>query len=115
MQARLLIALALLAGAVAVGGCSVGPQDAQDGSATLAVTRDFGARRILAAREDPIPGGETVMRFLQRKADVASRYGGRFVNAIEGTRSGARDGRRYDWFYFVNGIEADTGAAERKL
>ena len=54
------------------------------------------------------------MRFLQRKADVETRYGGRFVNAIEGVRSQTDGGARRDWFYFVNGIEADKGAAERK-
>ena len=79
------------------------------------MTRDFGAQRLLQARVDPVPGGETVMRFLTRKADVDTRYGGRFVNAIEGVRSQAEGGARRDWFYFVNGIEADTGAAEREV
>jgi hypothetical protein len=37
------------------------------------------------------------------------------VNAIEGVRSDEQGGRRLDWFYFVNGIEADVGAAERKV
>ena len=55
------------------------------------------------------------MRFLSRKADVDTRYGGRFVNAIEGLRSETEGGTRRDWFYFVNGIEAETGAAEREL
>ena len=30
------------------------------------------------------------MRFLQRNAEVDTGYGGRFVNAIEGVRSGSR-------------------------
>ena len=55
------------------------------------------------------------MRFLPRKADVDTRYGGRFVNAIEGVRSQAEGGTRRDWFYYVNGIEADKGAAEREV
>jgi hypothetical protein len=55
------------------------------------------------------------MRFLTRKADVETRYGGRFVNAIKGIRSQSGGGGRRDWFYFVNGIEAGTGAAERKV
>jgi hypothetical protein len=115
MKAPLWIALALLAAAAAFGGCSVGAGDPQKGSATLVATRDFGDRRIVSASEDPIPGGETVMRFLSRKADVDTRYGGRFVNAIDGTRSAIRQGRRFDWLYYVNGIEADKGAAEQEV
>jgi hypothetical protein len=106
--------LALLASAT-LAGCSVGSDSADKGSATLTVTRDFGANRLVTAREDPVPGGETVLRFLSRKADVETRYGGRFVNAIEDVRSQAGGGGRRDWFYFVNGIEADKGAAERKV
>ena len=93
----------------------MGSGDPQDGGAALTVTRDFGAQRLLQTRVDPIPGGETVLRFLAREADVETRYGGRFVNAIEGVRSQAEGGARRDWFYFVNGIEADKGAAEREV
>lgn len=101
---------------VTLAACGVGAGGSQDGSATLTVTRDFGAQRLFLARQDPIPEGETVLRFLTRKAkDVETRYGGRFVNAIDGVRSQAGGGERRDWFYFVNGIEADTGAAERKV
>ncbi len=113
MRRARLVALAALATVLA--GCSVGSDNPQEGSAALTVTRDFGAKRLLQAREDPVPGGETVLRFLSRKADIETRYGGRFVNAIEGVRSQAAAGTRRDWFYFVNGIEADKGAAERKV
>jgi hypothetical protein len=112
---RLAIALAVLAGAITLGGCSLGAEESQKGGASMVVTRDYGSQRILRDAEDPIPGGETVMRFLMRNADVDTRYGGRFVNAIEGTRSATRGGHRFDWFYYVNGIEADTGAAERRV
>jgi hypothetical protein len=101
--------------AFVAAGCSIGPGDSQEGGATLTITRDFGARRLVQTTVDPIPAGETVMRFLSREADVETRYGGRFVNAINRLRSGSDGGRRRDWFYFVNGIEADVGAAEREL
>ena len=56
------------------------------------------------------------MRFLQRRAKVETRYGGRFVEEINGVRSGRPNGgARRDWFYFVNGIEADVGAAEHEV
>jgi hypothetical protein len=113
---RAVVAALITLIALMLAACSVGAGDPQDGSAALVVTRDSGAQRLLAAREDPIPEGETVLRFLTRKVkDVQTRYGGRFVNAIHGVRSRTDGSTRRDWFYFVNGIEADTGAAEREV
>ena len=40
-------------------------------------------------------------------------YGGRFVQAIEGIAGSLS--KREDWFYFVNGLEADRGAVEYRL
>jgi hypothetical protein len=113
---RLAYAAALLVlAALAVGACSVGSGDSDPAGATLTVSRDFGRRVLVQQRADGVPDGETVMRFLQRHAEVDTGYGGRFVNAIEGVRSGRGAGAQRDWFYYVNGIEADTGAAERKV
>ena len=55
------------------------------------------------------------MRLLQRTFDVTTRFGGNFVQEIDGVSGGREDGRRVDWFYYVNGIESSTGAGERKL
>jgi hypothetical protein len=107
-------ALLVLAG-LAAGGCTVGAGEPDSEGATLTVTRDFGRRVLLEQRADTVPGGETVMRFLQRRTDVDTGYGGRFVDAIAGLRSGRARGERRDWFYYVNGTEADTGAAEREV
>jgi len=49
-----------------------------------------------------------VMRLLERSFQVSTRYGGGFVESINGL-SGTSD--RRDWFYYVNGIEAPLGAA----
>jgi hypothetical protein len=108
-------ALLVLLVAVALGACGVGSGDSDPEGATLTVSRDFGRRVLTEKRAETVPGGETVMRFLQRYADVDTGYGGRFVDAIEGLRSGSRRGERRDWFYYVNGIWADAGAAEREV
>ena len=55
------------------------------------------------------------MRLLQRSFDVKTRFGGNFVQEIDGVSGGREDGRRVDWFYYVNGIESSEGAGERKL
>ncbi|HXY81050.1 MAG TPA: DUF4430 domain-containing protein [Gaiellaceae bacterium] len=93
--------VALLAGCGSAGG---------RGRATLWVTRDEG-RTVLLVRA--VPAGETAMQALEREATISTRYGGRYVQAIDGV-SGSLSSR-HDWFYFVNGIEADRGAAEYVL
>jgi hypothetical protein len=105
--------LALLA--VALGGCGLGAGESEGGGASLTVTRDFGTREVGAGTADPIPGGETVMRMLQRDFEVETRYGGGFVQQINGIAGGRENGRPVDWFYYVNGILAEDGAAAHKL
>ena len=50
------------------------------------------------------------MRLLQRDFEVETRYGGNFVQEIDGLAGGREGGRRVDWFYYVNGIESGVGA-----
>lgn len=107
-------ALLILALALPLAGCGVGAGE-ENGGATLTVTRDFGFERVGRAERDSVPGGETVMRLLQRDFDVDTRYGGGFVDEINGVAAGREEGRRVDWFYYVNGIESGAGAAERRV
>jgi hypothetical protein len=114
MRRLLLSALLLGLLATVAASCSINA-GAEKGPARLLVTRDFGERRVLSATEDPIESGETVMRLLLRNARIETRYGGRFVNVVNGISSKTKGAQRLDWFYYVNGIEADVGAAERKV
>jgi hypothetical protein len=66
---------------------------------------------MLVAKQ--VPAGLTAMQALDRVADVHTRYGGRYVQAIDGL-AGSLSSRR-DWFYFVNGYEGDRSAAEYRL
>jgi hypothetical protein len=50
------------------------------------------------------------MRLLARNARVATSYGGGFVQSIDGLAGGGSGGH-FDWFYYVNGVEAARGAA----
>ena len=108
--------VALLALAIVLAGCGgEGDTDApaQAGereTATLWVTRDRGAEVIL---EKQVSAGQTVLQALDREADVETRYGGRFVQSVNGIE-GSLD-RRQDWFYFLNGIEPSIGSAEATL
>ena len=108
------VVLALLV-ALLLGSCGLGEGEPErGGGAELRITRDFGQERLQVATLGRVTEGQTVMRFLRSVAKVETRYGGGFVQSIDGLSGSARGGRR-DWFYFVNGIEAPVGAAERRL
>jgi Domain of unknown function (DUF4430) len=92
---------------VALAGCG---STNTKGSATLWITRDRGQHVLLV---DKVKAGQTAMQALQHAAKVKTSYGGRFVQSIDGV-SGDRSAGR-DWFYFVNGYEADRGAADYTL
>jgi hypothetical protein len=107
--------LALLAAAaLAAAGCGVGAGSAPSG-ARLVVTEDYGRGPVIDAAGAKAGGSDTVMRFLQRNAKVTTRYGGGFVQSIAGRAGGTRGGRPVDWFYYVNGVEAENGSASRRL
>jgi hypothetical protein len=53
------------------------------------------------------------MQALDRELDVHTSYGGRFVQSIEGVKGEASKQR--DWFWFLNGIEADRSGADYRL
>ena len=98
-----------------VAGCGFG-EGAERGDVTLTVTRDFGNERLhQGIDEETANEGSTAMRLLQANYEVETRYGGGFVQAIDGIAGGREDGRQADWFYYVNGIEAPIGAAERRV
>jgi hypothetical protein len=81
-----------------------------ESDATLWVTQDRGGEVVL---ERAVSSGVTVMRALGAEADVETSYGGRFVESVEEIADDA--GAKRSWFYFVNGIEADRGAAEYRV
>jgi hypothetical protein len=98
----------LLAAACLLSGC--GEEAAGEGTAKLWITRDRGAEVLL---DTTVPAGIPALEALRRKADVETRYGGRFVQAIDGIEGDVSG--QHDWFFFVNGYEADVGAADYEL
>jgi hypothetical protein len=106
---------AAAATAAAAAGCGLGPGSASKGTATLTVTRDYGARRLATARESDPAASETVLRFLDRNARITTRYGGGFVQSIDGVAGTEASGRRFDWFFYVNGVESPVGATQVRV
>jgi len=108
------LAAALLVAALApaAAGCGFGEgSERAGGGATLRVTRDFGHEELGSTSLGKVHEGDTVMRMLRSKFDVTTRFGGRFVQSVDGLAGGGSGGQ-VDWFFFVNGIEADKGAAD---
>jgi hypothetical protein len=110
-------ALLLAAAALLVAGCGVGAGASSKASTegSLTVTRDFGGQGLGRHAERSVSDSDTVMRLLQRDFEVRTRYGGKFVQEIDGVAGGKEGGRRVDWFYYVNGLEAPVGATDRKV
>ena len=101
-MSRLVLVLAV----AALAGCGGGAH----GTATVWITHDRGAQLVLAR---DVPAGLTAMQALDRVADIETRYGGRYVQSIDGVAGSLA--QRRDWFYFINGYEGDRSAAEYRL
>ena len=82
----------------------------QHGTATLWVTRDRGSQVLYTGT---VPAGLTAAQALERVRKVTTRYGGRFIQSIDGIDGSATKQR--DWFYFIDGVEGDRSAAEVTL
>jgi hypothetical protein len=113
-QGRQAIATALFGAALAVAGCGLGPGD-DLGQVGITVTRDFGAERMVAPASDDVNESDTVMRVLERNAEITTRYGGGFVQSIDGLEGDYGGGSSLDWFFYVNGVESTVGAADVQL
>jgi hypothetical protein len=106
-----LTASATATAVVALAGCGLGAGRGTS-DVTVTVTKNFGKARVAQLTETRVPGSETAMRMLERHFNVQLRYGGGFVESIDG-RAGSAS--RRDWFYYVNGIEAAKGAASTSV
>jgi hypothetical protein len=115
MTPRRATAAAAAALVAAVAGCGFGAGERDEGVATITVTRDFGAEEMTVIDVEDPAESDTVMRVLDRSVELRTRYGGGFVQAIDGVAGGRTGGRTHDWFYYVDGIEASVGAAEWPL
>jgi hypothetical protein len=109
---RLLGLLGLLV--LVLAGCGLGP-GATPSAIQLTVTEGFGAKPVGGQGPPEVRGQETVLSLLMRNHKVTTRYGGGFVQSVDGHAGGTKGGEPVDWFYYVNGIEAPKGGASTKV
>jgi hypothetical protein len=100
--------LALLLLALVLAGC--GGEERGHGTATLWVTHDRGSHVVFSGT---VPAGFNGIQVLERKLKVTTRYGGRYVQSVDGVAGSL--GAQRDWFFFVNGVEGATSAASVRL
>lgn len=93
--------------ALVVAGCGGAREH---GTATLWVTRDRGTHVLYTGR---VPAGLNAMQALDRKLAITTRYGGRYLQSVNGLEGSLTKQR--DWFFFVDGVEGDRSAAEVRL
>jgi hypothetical protein len=108
------LAAVALSCAAPLAGCGLGAGPTP-GGVRLDVTRGFGAQALLSLRAPRVVGQETVMSLLLRNAAITTRYGGGFVESIDGRSGGYEGGQPIDWFYYVNGVLAPKGAAQTNV
>ena len=106
-------AIALLC-ALSVAGCGLGPGPSV-GDVQITVTRDYGSKVLLQRDEPNARESETALRLLDRNADISTRYGGGFVQSIDGLAGESDGNRRFDWFFYVDGVESPVGSADYPL
>jgi hypothetical protein len=107
------IASALLA-LLAVAGCGIGSGEALE-NVQLTVSHEYGREPALSREVSEVSEADTVMRVLEANAEISTRYGGGFVQSIDGVEAAQSGGRAHDWFFYVDGIESPIGAAEYSL
>jgi uncharacterized protein DUF4430 len=99
---------ALLLLALVLAGCGGGERGR--GTATLWVTRDRGAHVVYSGS---VPAGLNGVQAVERKLKVTTRYGGRYLQSLDGIEGSL--GAQRDWFFYVNGKEGGRSAAEVRL
>ena len=114
----LVLIAALLLATATLCACSAQPSEKEAGVLTVRVvaTQSFGQELIFDETLEVLPG-TSAMSALTKVAEVETAYGGGFVNAINGVRSGytGREKTKTDWFIYVNGIRSNTGALDYEL
>ena len=118
-----LVVIILLASAL-TGACAnqpsepAPPAEKEPGTITaiITITQDFGRELMLGETLEVLPD-TSAMAALMEVAEVETAYGGGFVNAINGVRTGYAGSQKTkkDWFFYVNGIQSNVGALDYKL
>ena len=80
-------------------------------TANIKITQDYS--QLIASKQVQLEAESSVLGILKRNFNIETAYGGAFVTRINSVPSSLRQG--CDWFFYVNGKIANTGAAGYRL
>jgi len=94
-------------------GCQPRPSDGI--AVKVIATQNFGNELVLD-ESVRVSAGANALDALEQVATVETKYGGGFVEAINGIRSQYSQTKvKKDWFFYVNGMSAKVGGLSYKL
>ncbi len=98
---------------IVVSGCQSQPSG--EIAVRVIVSQNFGSELMLD-KSVIINDGAAALDAMEKVATVETKYGGGFVEAINGIRSQYSGSKvKKDWFFYVNGMSARVGALSYKL
>jgi len=95
--------------------CGCQSQTSGEIAVRVIVTQDFGSELLL---DEPVvlDDGANALDALEKVATVETKYGGGFIEAINGIRSQYSQGKaKKDWFFYMNGMSANVGLMDYEL
>jgi hypothetical protein len=115
-KAGLILSIGVCLTAVFWCSCQPGPAQPSDvAEVRVVITRDMGNELVLDEAV-AVRSGASALDALEEVAMVETKYGGGFVEAIDGVRSQYSTGTgRRDWLFYMNGMSAKVGARDYAL
>lgn len=110
-----ILAALVVASLLAIIFCGCQPQPTGEIAVKVIVTQNFG-NELMLDESVIVANGTNALDALENVAIVETKYGGGFIEAINGIRSqysGAKT--KNDWFFYVNGMSANVGVLDYKL
>ncbi len=107
--------VSLLVSLLAILPCGCQSQTSGEIAVRVIITQDFGNELML---DEPVilNSGANALDALERVAKVETKYGGGFIEAINGVRSQySQTTVKKDWFFYMNGMSANVGLMDYEL
>jgi len=95
--------------------CGCQSQPSGEIEVKVIVTRNFG-NELMLDESVVLDDGANALDALEIVATVETKYGGGFIEAINGIRSQYSQGKaKKDWFFYMNGMSANVGLMDYEL
>ena len=105
----------IIASSLAILFCGCQSQPSGEIAVKVIVTQNFG-NDLMLDESVIVTNGANALDALKKVARVETKYGGGFIEAIDGIKSQYSGSKvKKDWLFYVNGISANVGVLDYKL